>query len=269
VIAGVADFVVRHGELLIFLYVFADQIGVPVPAVPGLLAIGALAAAGKVSVPLAIVSAVGASLLADLIWYGLGRRRGSQVLRLLCRISLEPDSCVRRTEDVFLRYGVRSLIVAKFVPGLSTVAPPLAGMIGVGLPRFAVYSTLAALLWAGTWGGLGYFAGEALQRATNQTERVGRTLLASVTAGLAVYILMKWTQRRRFLRSLRAARITAEALKQQIGSGDPVVIVDLRSALDAGAVPWMIPGALRMAPEELERRHREISRDRDVVLYCS
>jgi membrane protein DedA with SNARE-associated domain len=269
VIASATDFVVRHGELLIFLYVFADQIGVPVPAVPGLLAVGALAAAGKVSVPLALVAAVGASLLADLIWYGLGRRRGSQVLRLLCRISLEPDSCVRRTEDVFLRYGVRSLIVAKFVPGLSTVAPPLAGMIGVGLPRFAAYSAVAALLWAGTWGGLGYFAGEALQRVTTRTERLGRTLLISVAAGLVVYILVKWTQRRRFLRSLRAARITPDALNQQLASGAPVVIVDLRSELDAGAVPWTIPGALRMAPDELERRHREISRATDIVLYCS
>lgn len=267
--AGAVDFVVRHGEVVIFLYVFADQLGIPVPAVPGLLAIGALAAVGKVNVPLALVSAVAASLLADVIWYGLGRRRGSQVLRLLCRISLEPDSCVRRTEDVFLRYGVRSLIVAKFVPGLSTVAPPLAGMIGVGLPRFVAYSVLAALLWTGTWGGLGYFAGEALQRVTDQSEHVGRILLASVAAGLVVYLLVKWTQRQRFLRSLRAARISQEALKEHLESGEPIVIVDLRSDLDARAVPWIIPGSLRMAPEELEGRHREIPRDRDIVLYCS
>jgi membrane protein DedA with SNARE-associated domain len=267
--AGAVDFVVRHGEALIFLYVFADQIGIPVPAVPGLLAVGALAAVGKVNAPLALVSIVGASLLADLIWYGLGRRRGSQVLRLLCRISLEPDSCVRRTEDVFLRYGVASLIFAKFVPGLSTVAPPLAGMIGVGLPRFALYSAVAALLWACAWGGMGYFAGEAVQRATDHSERIGRVLVASVGAGLVVYVLLKWTQRQRFLRSLRAARISQEALKQQLDAGEPIVIVDLRSELDASAVPWMIPRSLRMAPEELERRHGEIPRDRDVVVYCS
>lgn len=267
--AGAVDFVVRHGEAVIFFYVFADQLGIPVPAVPGLLAIGALAAVGKVNVLLALGAAVGASLLADVIWYGLGRRRGSQVLRLLCRISLEPDSCVRRTEDVFLRYGVRSLIVAKFVPGLSTVAPPLAGMIGVGLPRFVAYSALAALLWAGTWGGLGYFAGETLPRVTDQSEHVGRILLASVATGLLVYVLVKWTQRRRFLHSLRAARISQESLKEGLESGEPIVIVDLRSELDAQAVPWIIPGSLRIAPEELERRHREIPRDRDIILYCS
>ena len=265
----ILDFVVRHGEILIFLYVFADQVGIPVPAVPGLLAMGALAAAGKINLALALVSSVGGSLLADFIWYGLGRRRGDRVLRLLCKISLEPDSCVRRTEDVFLRYGMRSLIFAKFVPGLSTVAPPLAGMIGVGLPRFTAYSALAALLWAGAWGGLGYFAGEALQQVTDQSGRAGTILFVFVAAGLAVYVLVKWIQRQVFLRNLRTARIGQEELKRQLDSGEPVVIVDLRSELDVAAAPFMIPGSLRIAPEGLERRHQEIPRDRDVVLYCS
>ena len=263
------DFVVRHGEVVIFLYVFADQIGIPVPAVPGLLAVGALAGAGKLNGPLALVSSVGASLLADLIWYSLGRARGSQVLGLLCRISLEPDSCVRRTEYVFLRYGVRSLIVAKFVPGLSTVAPPLAGMIGVSVPRFVTYSALAALLWAGTWGGLGYLAGDALQHVTDESGRLARALGVVVAAAVAVYVVVKWIQRRRFLRALRIARITHDELKRHLDSGEPVVIIDLRSALDVAATPSVIPGALRIAAEELERRHQEIPRDRDIVVYCS
>lgn len=266
---GVFEFVVRHGEVIIFLYVFADQLGIPVPAVPGLLAMGALAAGGKINVALALMLSVGASLLADFIWYWLGRRRGDRVLRLLCKISLEPDSCVRRTENVFLRYGVRSLIFAKFVPGLSTVAPPLAGMIGVSLPRFAGYSALAALLWAGAWGGLGYFAGEALQQVTDQSGRVGRILFAFVAACLVIYVVVKWIQRRLFLRSLRIARISQEELKQQLDAGEPVVIIDLRSELDVAAVPFEIPGALRIAPDELERRHHEIPRDRDIILYCS
>jgi membrane protein DedA with SNARE-associated domain len=220
-------------------------------------------------VALALVASVCASLLADFIWYGLGRRRGSQVLRLLCKISLEPDSCVRRTENVFLRYGVRSLVFAKFVPGLSTVAPPLAGMIGVSLPRFAVYSALAALLWVATWGGLGYLAGDTLQQITGQSGRLGRVLVTFVAAGLVVYVAVKWIQRRLFLRGLRIARISQEELKRQLDSGEPVVVIDLRSELDVGAAPCVIPGALRIAPEELERRHREIPRDRDVIVYCS
>jgi membrane protein DedA with SNARE-associated domain len=266
---SIFDFVVRHGEVIIFLYVFADQVGIPVPAVPGLLAMGALAAVGKINPALALVSSVCASLLADFIWYWLGRRRGDHVLRLLCKMSLEPDSCVRRTENVFLRYGVRSLICAKFVPGLSTVAPPLAGMIGVSLPRFAAYSALAALLWAGTWGGLGYFAGETLRQVTDQSGRLGRILFAFVAVCLVVYVVVKWIQRRLFLRSLRIARIGQEELKRQLDSGEPVVIIDLRSELDVAAVPFMIPRSLRIAPEELERRHQEIPRDRDIILYCS
>jgi hypothetical protein len=191
------------------------------------------------------------------------------VLRLLCRISLEPDSCVRRTEDIFLRYGVRSLVYAKFVPGLSTVAPPLAGMVGVSVPRFAVYSALAALLWAGTWGGLGYLAGDALQHITDDSGRLGTGLFAVVASGVIVYVIVKWIQRQRFLRNLRIARIGGDELKRELDAGTSVLIIDLRSELDIAATPWMIPGALRIAPEELERRHQEIPRDRDVIVYCS
>jgi membrane protein DedA with SNARE-associated domain len=267
--ADLLDFVVRHGEVLIFLYVFADQIGIPVPAVPGLLAIGALAATGKVNAVAALAASVGASVLADLIWYGLGRRRGSQVLRIVCKLSLERDSCVRRTEEVFLRYGVGALIFAKFVPGLSTVAPPLAGMTGVSLPRFAAYSGLAALLWAGTWGGLGFWAGEALQQITDQSGRLGRGLFVVVAAGVILYVVVKWVERRRFLRALRIARIGQAELTRRLESGEALLIVDLRTALDVAAAPVVIPGAIRIPPEELERRHHEIPRDREVVLYCS
>jgi membrane protein DedA with SNARE-associated domain len=263
------SFLVRHGEAFIFLYVFADQLGVPLPAVPALLAMGALAAVGKINFGLALLLSVVASVLADAIWYTLGRARGSHVLRLLCKISLEPDSCVRRTEDVFLRYGVRALIVAKFVPGLSTVAPPLAGMVGVSVPRFAAYSALGALLWVGTWGGLGYLAGDALHHVMDETGRFATFLLSLVAAAVAGYVIVKWIQRQRFLRSLRIARMSQDELKRALDSGTPVFVVDLRSALDVAATPFVIPGALRIAAEELERRHEGIPRDRDVVVYCS
>ena len=263
------DFFIRHGEAFIFLYVFADQMGVPLPAVPALLAMGALAAAGRINFGLALLLSVVASVLADVIWYVLGRARGPQVLRLLCKVSLEPDSCVRRTEDVFVRYGVRSLIFAKFVPGLSTVAPPLAGMVGVGVPRFVLYSALAALLWAAAWGGLGYVTGEALREVTATTGRIGSVLVALVAASVAGYVVVKWIQRRRFLRALRTARIGPEELKRDLDSGKGVFVVDLRSALEVAATPFVIPGALSIAAEELEARHQSIPRDRDVVVYCS
>ena len=260
---------VRHGEALIFVYIFADQLGLPVPAAPALMAMGALAAVGKINGGLALGLSVVAVLLADLVWYALGRTQGSRVLRLLCKISLEPDSCVRRTEDVFLRYGVRALLIAKFVPGLSTVAAPLAGVVGVGAPRFAAYSALGALLWAGTWSGLGYLAGDALQQVADQGGRVGPVVATLVAVGVIGYVAFKWSQRRRFLRDLRIARISQDELRRQMDSGAPPLIVDLRSALDVGTDPHVIPGALRIAAEDLERRHAEIPRDRDVVVYCS
>ena len=270
-ISQIADFVVRHGELLAFLYVFADQLGVPLPAIPALLGIGALAAAGKINTSLTLALIVAACLLADLIWYSLGRRLGSRVLRVLCKISLEPDSCVRRTENIFLRYGVRALLVTKFVPGLSAVAPPLAGIVGISAPRFAVYSALGGLLWGGTWTGIGYLAGDAVKEIPyqGQGQRVGAALAVVVAVGLVGYVMSKWIRRRRFLRSLWIARISPEELKADLESGTPTLVVDLRSDLDVGAAPYVIPGALRIAAEELERRHAEIPRDREVVVYCS
>ena len=255
--------------MLAFFYVFADQLGVPLPAIPALLGIGALAAAGKINPGLTLGLIIAACLLADLIWYSLGRRFGSRVLRLLCKISLEPDSCVRHTEDIFLRYGVRALLVTKFVPGLGAVAPPLAGIVGVGAARFAVYSALGALLWGGTWTGLGYLAGDAVKQLPYQSQRLGTALVVVVVVGIVGYVIFKWVKRRRFLRGLWIARISPEDLKRALESGTPTLVVDLRSDLDVGAAPYVIPGALRIAAEELQRRHSEIPRDREIVLYCS
>ena len=262
-------FIARYGEVLVFVYVFADQIGIPLPAVPALLAMGAFSAAGKLHFGSALLLSVVASVLADSIWYVAGRKRGADVLRLLCKISLEPDSCVRRTEEVFVRYGVRSLVLAKFVPGLSTIAPPLAGVVGVGVPRFLAYSAAAALLWAGTWGGIGYLAGDALQQVVDETGRLGTALLWIVAAIVVVYVAAKWIQRQRFLRGLRIARLSPDELKRMLDADPGVMIVDLRSALDVSVTPFAIPGALRIAPEDLEHRHHDIPRDRDIVLYCT
>jgi membrane protein DedA with SNARE-associated domain len=262
-------FLARHGEAVLFVYVFADQVGVPLPAIPVLLAAGALAGAGKLSFPVAVALSVAASLVADFIWYFAGRLRGARVLGVLCRVALEPDACVRRTENAFLRHGIRSLIFAKFVPGLSTVAPPLAGIFRVSVPRFALYSAAAALLWATAWMGLGYALRDALERAAAHVSDVSSALVATVTAIIVVYVAFKWVQRRRFLGTLRIARLSADELKGKLDAGEAVVIVDLRTALDAAADPHVIPGAIRMTAEEIEQRHHELPRDVDLVVYCS
>jgi len=266
---ALGDFLGRYREALIFIYVFADQLGVPLPAIPALLAMGAFAAAGKLNLGLALLLCVVASVLADCIWYAAGRRRGADVPRLVCQLSLEPDSCVRRTEDIFVRYGVRSLVVAKFVPGLSTIAPRLAGIVGVGVGRFVAYSAAAAFLWAGAWGGLGYLAGDAMKELVARSGRLGSTLLGLVLAIIIVWVGIKWIQRQRFLRSLRIARISPDDVKRMLDAGTPVVIVDLRSELEGTTTPFAIRGALRIAAEQLEQQHHDIPRDRDIVLYCS
>src|SRR5438105_14696174 len=137
----------RHGYALLFLWVLVEQSAIPLPSVPLLLAAGALVRAGRLHVRLASASCVIAAILADTIWFQLGRRRGRSVLRLLCRVSLEPDSCVRQTENAFLKYGMSSLLVSKFIPGLNAVAAPLAGNSRNSYWKFLLYDGAGAFIW--------------------------------------------------------------------------------------------------------------------------
>jgi len=210
-----------------------------------------------------------AALLSDVIWYQLGRHRGHSILNLLCRISLEPDSCVRRTENVFASHGARALLFAKFIPGLSTAAPPLAGIFRMRLPRFLVWDGAGTLLWVGAFVGTGYLFSTQLERIAAIALRLGAWLVAVLVGALAAYIGWKYVQRRRFIRKLRIARITPEELMRKMEAGEEIVVVDLRHSLEFEADGVSVPGALRFSPDELDRRHQEIPRDRDVVLYCT
>jgi membrane protein DedA with SNARE-associated domain len=261
-----ADFLIRHGYALLFGWVLLEQLGLPIPAAPLLIAAGALARAGKMNLTFAVALAFIAVILADLFWYSLGRYRGVRILKLLCRISLEPDSCVRRTENLFVRHGVHSLLVAKFVPGLNTAAPSLAGIFRMPVRRFIIYDSVGGLFWVVTITSLGLIFSDQLERIAL---RWGGWLVAALAGSLAAYVLWKFIQRRRFLRRLRMARITPKELMDKLTAGENISIVDLRQPIDIEAFPQMIPGALRIAMEEIEDRHGEIPRDRDVVLYCS
>src|SRR6267143_2207016 len=168
------QFLVRHGATILFAAVFVEQMGVPLPAAPWLLAAGALAATGEINWVAALAAATFGSLLADLIWFYLGRHGGHRVLNLLCRISLEPDSCVRRTQDLFTRYGMRGVVGAKFVPGLSTLAPPLAGSSGVSTPRFLFFDGLGALLYGGCFIVVGVLFSHQLERIIDALAGLGR-----------------------------------------------------------------------------------------------
>ena len=264
-----ADFLIRHGYALLFGWVLLEQMGLPIPAIPLLIAAGALARAGKMNLTFAVALSFVALILADLFWYALGRYRGVRILKLLCRISLEPDSCVRRTEDFFIRHGMRSLIFAKFIPGLSTVTPALAGLFDVNIGRFFLYNGLGALLWTVAFVMPGYLFSNQLERVAAHAARFGSSAVVLVAALLALYVMYKYIHRRRLLRELRIARISVDELKQMMDAGCDLVIVDLRQRLDVEADPYTIPGAIRMAVEELEQRHHEIPRDRDVILFCA
>ncbi len=263
------DFLLRHGYVVLLGWVFAEQIGLPVPTVPLLLAAGALAGAGRLSFFASLFFCVSAAVAADTIWYQLGRRKGIRILQLLCKISLEPDSCVRRTEGIFSKQGARSLLFAKFVPGLSTVAPPLAGIFHMRPRRFLLFDALGSLFWAGGYLSLGYaFSGE-IERIAARASALGGNLVILIIGSLAAYITYKFIARQRFLRELRIARITVDELKKKIDAGEELVIVDLRHSVDFEADPETIPGAFRMDAKDLQEKSDPLPRDREVILYCT
>src|SRR5207253_3357574 len=166
-----------------------------------------------------------AAVTADSIWYQLGRREGIKILKLLCKISLEPDSCVRRTEGVFSKQGARSLLLAKFLPGLSTVAPPLAGIFHMRPRRFLLFDAMGSLLWAGSFLGLGYLFSGEIERLAEHLAALGGWLLVLLLVVLGAYIAYKFVARQRFLRDLRISRTTADELKEKIDAGEAQVIV--------------------------------------------
>lgn len=261
-------FVERHGYALIFVWVLAEQGALPIPSAPLLLAVGALIHAGRLNTAPAVLCCTAAALLADTVWFELGRVRGYRVLRLVCRVSLEPDSCVRQTENAFLKYGMRSLLAAKFVPGLNSVAAPLAGLSGASYLRFLLYDTPGILLWCGAYLAAGFLFSEQLEIAMGYAARMGSNLLLVIIALLAGWIAWKWIQRRRFIKQLDVARITPAELQQRLRSGEELFIVDLRTELITGHAA-LIPGAVQMSYQEVPSRSHEIPRDRDIILFCS
>jgi membrane protein DedA with SNARE-associated domain/rhodanese-related sulfurtransferase len=263
------QFLEHYGVVLLPALAVAEQIGVPLPAVPALLAVGALAAHGRISIALVLGAISVAALAVDFAWYELGRRRGARVLARLCQLSLEPDSCLRRAESIFARHGARSMLASKFVPGLTTVMPPLAGVFAVPRMRFALYDLAGVLLWAGTWLVLGYFFSDAIVLIAARASALGRMLGLVIVIALAGYILVKYGRRHLFLRKLRAARISPEALKRRVDGGEAVTIIDLRTPLEVRATPYAIPGSRWLAADTIDKHEAEFLRSRDVVVYCA
>ena len=259
----------QHGLAIVFANVVLAQLGLPLPAVPMLIVAGALVADGTINTAALAVVVVTASLFGDIPWYFAGRRYGYPVLRTLCRISIEPDSCVKQTERIFTRWGPPSLVVAKYIPGFSTVAPPLAGTMRVAFPRFLFYSALAALLWGAVPVLGGFFFRAEVEWLLLRLEDMGTGAAIALLLLVAAYVGIKSAERYALIRFLRLVRVGPGELREMIDRGDEPVILDVRSPAARSFEPRLIPGAIVADLDAVEGVLVHVPPDRDVVVYCS
>ena len=257
-----------YGVLIVFGTVLLEQIGLPIPAFPVLIIAGALAVDGGANWPLTLAMSVLACLISDYFWFRAGRYYGKRILRLLCKISLSPDSCVSQTEDNFSRWGAKSLVVAKFIPGFNTIAPPLAGAMGTTTVRFVWLSIAGGLLWSGVGMGLGAWFHDSVDDVIGWFERLGSTALTVVGVLLALFVAFKYVERRRNLGAADMPRITPAEVKELLEAGHDPLIVDARG-ITARQLEQGIPGALVFGDAVPERLMATLDKERHIVVYCS
>jgi len=262
------DLLQYYGLAFVFINVLALQAGFPVPAYPTLIVTGALAARGNYSLAALLATAVGASLIADIGWYSVGRRVGGPVLRTLCRISLSPDSCVRQTESIFTRWGAQSLMVAKFIPGFASVATAMAGVLRVPLWRFLPADAIGATLWSGVAIALGYIFRNAIDDVLVVLQEMGKIGLGLIVLAFAAYVFWKWLQRRRFIRQLVMDRITVDEVRRLMDEGNIGMVIDVRSPM-AQEITGRIPGAVTVDPQNMTFDLVAVEPQSEVVVYCA
>jgi membrane protein DedA with SNARE-associated domain/rhodanese-related sulfurtransferase len=261
--------ITQYGLPIVFANVFVDQIGLPVPAMPTLILAGAIAATGTLGLAPLFVAAVLACIVPDCVWFLVGRRYGMRVLKTLCRISLEPDSCVNQTQSRFERWGINSLMIAKFVPGLAIIAPPLAGAMRIGWPRFLILSAIGGAIWVGSGLAAGVLFKTQIQSVLVHLDRIGSVTGSVVAAALIGYVFYKWWERRRFYKELRMARISVADLYALIEAGEQPIVVDVRSQTARTLQPRWIPGAIHVPVDDVGRHIADLPRDREIVVYCT
>lgn len=265
----ITSLLIAQGTPLVFAATLAARIGVPVPAAPFLVVAGALAATGQLSWVAALVAAVVAGNLGDGLWFWAGRRHGYKVLKLLCRISMSPDSCVRESEAIILRWGGLSLIAAKFVPGVSVVAPPMAGALGMSLLAFLGFDTLAGAVWAGLFLGIGWVFASQVQQVLELLSTLGTVAIAVLVAVAAAYLALRYWRRRLFRQGLALPRVGVDELRSLIDAGDAPLIVDVRSNAARQIDGRRLPGAVAVELQDIERWAEKQARDGELVLYCN
>lgn len=267
-------FFVHYAYAILFLWVLVEQIGVPIPSIPVLLTAGTLVATHQLRGTLVVVSVLAACALADSFWYILGRRYGNAVLRLLCRLSFEADTCVTKTEGYFHKRGAVTLLFAKFIPGLSTVAAPIAGQTGMPYARFIAYDLSGTLLWTLAYVSSGFFFGDFAKRSGPFFAMIGHFAVAIFVVMVLGLMFHRFWKQRRFLLSVRELRLEPAELLDMIETADrqgniPPYIVDLRHPLDYLPDPRVLPHTVRVSPSELTAHQALIPRDRDIILYCT
>ena len=257
-----------YGLLLIFAVVLLDEIGLPIPSLPALVAAGAVARNGHFPLPAVIGAALAGALLADTIWYWAARHFGRRILAILCRISLAPDSCVRQTENLFHRVGPWSLLFARYVPAFTNIAVAMAAVLRLPLAFFLSLNLAGGFLYYGLAALVGALFHRAVADILNTMAAFGTISIAVLAAVFAIYVLLRWWERVTFIRQLRMDRITVEELIDLMESGNPPVILDVRSA-DTRDRDGIIPGALAAHPEDIHPRLTEISPETEIVVYCA
>ncbi|HEY0906825.1 MAG TPA: DedA family protein/thiosulfate sulfurtransferase GlpE [Methylophilus sp.] len=261
------DLLQQYGLLIVFASVLLEQLGLPLPAYPTLLIAGVLIGNGQYSFASLLLTALAAALIADSSWYLAGRRIGKKVLGKLCKISLSPDSCVRQTEALYVRFGPPALLVCKFIPGFASISSALAGASGTRYGVFVLMDGLGAALWAGSALWLGSLFSAAIDELMLTLVAMGKWGTLLVVALLAAFITAKWWDRYRFLRSLRMARISVEELNVLLDSDTPPIILDTRAPhlIEDG---W-IPGAQFVPLETADQWQLDGDQDAPVILYCA
>jgi membrane protein DedA with SNARE-associated domain/rhodanese-related sulfurtransferase len=260
----------QSGYGLLFLWVLAEQAGLPIPAVPMLLAAGAMAADGKLRFGLALIVGLIGSMLADASWYEAGRFRGMSLIHSLCRLSLEKDSCARQTQKLYGTYGAFALVIAKFVPGLNFAAPPLSGVFRMKRWRFLLFNAIGALSWITVFMGLGFLFSTQLTALARETTAASHTAVAvGLALAIAAFVWWKYRRRAHFLRQMQTDTISPKELKDEIDQRSPLIIIDVRHPLDLLSAPYTIPNAIRIPLENLATQISAIPRDQKVVIYCT
>jgi len=261
--------IVAHGYWIVLGVAFVDQFGTPVPAIAILLAAGAVAGQGQLSLAGILAAAWAGTVAGDAVLYQCGRWRGGPLMLRLCSFSLAPDTCVRKTEASFQRLGWKALVIAKFVPGLALFAAPVAGALRMPFAPFLVFDSIGSVLYNVVVIGLGFVLHDQLDRVVGWFRALGSAAIPAVVGAILAYWAWRIIQKRRVIRALRCRRLTPDALRIRLESGDPVRILDLRTAIAFEVSRKTLPGAIRLDPEELDGRHTHIPRDRDIVLYCT